>query len=70
VFAGPLIAQIKLIQAREDATRLRARILQNLSLQPQPELADIRIVRSVADLDPAMPPYVVAFLTRLWAESA
>src|SRR5262245_11894259 len=44
VFAGPRIAHIKLLRARETAAELRTRILANLAHEPQPELADIRTV--------------------------
>ncbi len=33
----------------------------------EPELADIRIVRSPADFDPAMPRFVTAFLAQRFA---
>jgi hypothetical protein len=42
---------------------LRARILEHLSHERQPELADIRIVRGQQDFDDAMPRFVTAFLT-------
>jgi 8-oxo-dGTP pyrophosphatase MutT (NUDIX family) len=66
VFAGARIALLKIARVREDAAALRARILAHLARQPQPELADIRIVRGPADLTPAMPPFVGAFLARIW----
>ena len=64
-FATPFnqrVALMKLMQSPEQAEPLRARIRAFLATQREPELADIRIVRSVADLDTAMPPYVSAFL--------
>jgi 8-oxo-dGTP pyrophosphatase MutT (NUDIX family) len=64
-FATPLgqrIALMKIMQARETGDALRERIRAFLSAQRLPELADIHIVRSVADLRPVMPPYVAAFL--------
>jgi len=63
---GPRIALMKIVEAREDAASLRARILAFLATQAQPELADIRIVQGAADLDPMMPPYVAAFLKSRW----
>ncbi|MEJ2379086.1 MAG: NUDIX hydrolase [Pseudolabrys sp.] len=59
---GGLIAQIKLMRARQDAESLRARILAHLSREKQPELTDIRIVRGRGDFNDAMPRYVTAFL--------
>ena len=45
------------------AAEVRTRILAALAREEQPELADIRIVRGVEDIDEAaMPPFVAAFL--------
>ena len=57
----------KVLNAREPAEALRRRILGHLASQAQPELADIRIVRGPADLDPMMPPFVSVFLRHMWA---
>src|ERR1051325_349045 len=66
VFAGAQIAHLKIMQARQDAVALRERIVGFLGRQDQPELADIRIVRSLDDLEPAMLPFVGAFLRDQW----
>ena len=63
---GQRIALMKVMQAPQEAEALRARILEFLASQAQPELSDIRIVRGVGDLDPMMPPYVAAFLKSRW----
>jgi len=60
------IALIKLVRSGESATAVRARILDFLARQREPELADIRLVRGPADLDPAMPAFVAAFLASRW----
>jgi 8-oxo-dGTP pyrophosphatase MutT (NUDIX family) len=67
VVDGALIAQIKVLRARQDADTLRARMLDHLAGETQPELADIRIVRGPADLDPMMPRFVRAFLAQRFA---
>jgi 8-oxo-dGTP pyrophosphatase MutT (NUDIX family) len=67
VFAGSRIAQIKLLRAHATAAELRARILDHLSQEAEPELSDIRIVRGPDDLDPMIPDFVVAFLRHRWA---
>jgi 8-oxo-dGTP pyrophosphatase MutT (NUDIX family) len=67
VFSGPQIAHLKIMQAREDAVALRERIMAFLKRQDPPELADIRIVRGPADLEPMMLPFVVGFLREQWA---
>jgi 8-oxo-dGTP pyrophosphatase MutT (NUDIX family) len=69
VLANTHIAHIKLLHARESAAALRARILANLAREAEPELADIRIARGVADLDPMMPPFVTTFLTDFWSRA-
>jgi hypothetical protein len=70
VFAGPRIAQMKVLQSAMKAEVLRARVLDHLASEAKPELADIRIVRSPADFDPMMPPFMTAFLTYIWGEGA
>jgi 8-oxo-dGTP pyrophosphatase MutT (NUDIX family) len=67
VFAGPRIALIKILRARETTVELRERIRAHLAQSREPELADVRIAARVADLDPAMPPYVTAFLHHVWS---
>ena len=66
VLAGARIAQIKVLRARETAASLRERILAHVAREPQPELADVRVVGGPADFDPMMPPYVRAFLLHVW----
>lgn len=67
VFDGSLIANIKVLRSRDSAAALRQRALEHLGREPQPELADIRIVRSPAGFDAAMPRFVTAFLARRFA---
>lgn len=62
VVDGGLIALIKVLRYAQAAEPLRARILEHLAREAQPELADVRIVRGPADFDPAMPRFVTAFL--------
>jgi 8-oxo-dGTP pyrophosphatase MutT (NUDIX family) len=67
VFDSSLIAHIKVLHSRDSAAALRARVLDHLAHERQPELADIRIVRSAADVDPVMPRFVTAFLAQQFA---
>jgi 8-oxo-dGTP pyrophosphatase MutT (NUDIX family) len=64
VIDGGCIALIKVLHADDSANDLRARVEGHCACARQPELADIRMVRSAADFDPSMPRYVTAFLTR------
>ena len=67
VFDTSLIAHIKVLRSGESAAALRARVLDYLARERQPELADIRIVRGPADFDAAMPRFVTAFLAQRFA---
>ena len=67
VFDPPLIAHIKVLRSRDSAAALRARVLDHLARERQPELADLRIVRGAADIDPMMPRFVTAFLAHRFA---
>jgi 8-oxo-dGTP pyrophosphatase MutT (NUDIX family) len=62
VVDGQLIAQIKVLRSGETTTVLRDRILAYLASGQHPELVDIRVVRELADIEPAMPPFIAAFL--------
>jgi hypothetical protein len=66
VLAGQHLTHFKLLQASEGAEELRAQVLEFISRQNQPELIDIRLVRSPADFDPMMGDYVKAFLLDVW----
>ena len=67
VLAGPLLALVKLWRSAENADRLRRRILDHLASVQQPELADIRIMRSAADFEPKLAAHSAAFMTHAWA---
>jgi pyridoxine kinase len=67
VVDGSLIAQIKVLRARESAKVLHARILAFLAREKAPELSDIRIVYGAGDFDPAMSRFVTAFLAARFA---
>jgi 8-oxo-dGTP pyrophosphatase MutT (NUDIX family) len=70
VDAGPRLALMKTIQADRPAEALREEVLRHLATEAQPELADVRIVRSPDDFDPAMPDFVTAYLSYVWGQSA
>jgi hypothetical protein len=67
VLCGPRIAQMKILQAHEPAEALRTRIRAHLRSEPEPELSDVMIVRTPADLDPRIQPFVSAFLMHVWS---
>jgi 8-oxo-dGTP pyrophosphatase MutT (NUDIX family) len=63
------VALMKPIDVPFPASHARTRMLSHLASETQPELRDIRIVRSAADLDPEMPRFVSAYLMHMWGES-
>jgi 8-oxo-dGTP pyrophosphatase MutT (NUDIX family) len=67
VFAGFRVAMGKLLRAHEPGAALRARILDHLARDTEPELSDILVVRDPADLTAAMPPHMPLFLRYAWA---
>jgi 8-oxo-dGTP pyrophosphatase MutT (NUDIX family) len=69
VLAGPRIAQLKVLLAAEPADVLRARILDHLARERQPELADICIVREPADFNTQIPLFIKTFIEHIWASS-
>jgi 8-oxo-dGTP pyrophosphatase MutT (NUDIX family) len=68
IIAGPRIALMKEVAAGRPAQELRAAVRRHLAREARPELADMRIVRSPADFDPAMPEFVTAYLSHVWGE--
>lgn len=64
--AGPRIGLVKVLRSRETGATLRERALAHLAREETPELSDIRMVRGPDDLDPMMPPFVIAFLRHVW----
>ncbi len=67
VVAGPRLALMKPIEAKAPAEEVHAAVLRHLEHESSPELADVRIVRSIADFDPMMPEFVKVYLSHVWA---
>ena len=62
VLTGPSIALIRILRVDATAEALRARIETNLARETKAELRAVHLVRSRADIMPAMPLFVTAFL--------
>jgi 8-oxo-dGTP pyrophosphatase MutT (NUDIX family) len=60
---GGFLALIKGLTVNESAERLRAKIMDHLASEAQPEFSAIRIVRGPADFDPTTARFVVEYLT-------
>jgi len=69
VVAGQHIALMKPIAVPRPAEEVRQTILRHLAREAQPELDDVRIVRSARDFAPAMPDFVTDYLVHVWAGS-
>lgn len=63
---GARLALIKILDLPEPAEAIRARIRDYLASEREPELADMRIVRSTADFYARVPGFVTAFLEHIW----
>ncbi len=62
VFTGPSMALIRILRVDRTGEALKARIEANLAGEARPELRAVHLVRSRADIKPAMPLFVSAFL--------
>jgi 8-oxo-dGTP pyrophosphatase MutT (NUDIX family) len=62
VFTGVAVAMMRMLHVDMPGATLGARIEANLAREQEPELASIHVVRRTADLSPAMPRFVTAYL--------
>lgn len=62
VASGQMIGIVRILDVDMPGEALRAKIEANLGKQASPELSGIHLVRSAADITPAMPLFVTAFL--------
>ena len=60
--AGPMIALLKPMRARETGVQLQARIRAHLAREAEPELADAYVARGADDIHPSMPAFIQTFL--------
>ena len=65
ILAGPMVALLKPMRARDTGEQLRARIRAHLAREAEPELADAYVARGAADIDPMMPGFIQTFLRSL-----
>ncbi len=62
VVSAAAIAMIRILNVAMTGEALRRKIKVNLAMQSSPELSEIHLVRDVADITPAMPAFVTAFI--------
>jgi 8-oxo-dGTP pyrophosphatase MutT (NUDIX family) len=60
------LALIKTMRSALTGAALHAAVAAHLAHESEPELADVRLVGSPADIDPAVPEFVQAFLRHHW----
>lgn len=66
IFAGPRIALMRELVAREPGEQVAGRIRGFLKAQPRPELDDVVIARGPDDLVSDMPDFIRAYLLARW----
>ena len=64
---GSLIALLKPMRATDTAEQLRARIMEHIISEEEPELAGAIIVRGLADLDAKMPAFVQTLFRSIYS---
>jgi hypothetical protein len=65
--AGPMIALLKPMWSKETAAQLRQRVLDHIRSEKAPELAGAAVVRSISDIQPAMPAFIQTFFRNAFA---
>jgi 8-oxo-dGTP pyrophosphatase MutT (NUDIX family) len=65
VISKPAIAIVQLLELKERAAVVKRRILNRIAHEQQPEFSDVHLVRDAADITPAMPRYVAAFIREM-----
>lgn len=68
IFDGPRVALMGRLVFDAPAQELAARIRAFLAREERPELADVAVVRSEADITPAMAPFAADYMRWRWAE--
>lgn len=61
------VVAYKVLRANDPGALLRQRVEKHIAKEVDGELAAIHLVRGPADLVPAMPDYVMAFLRHVWS---
>lgn len=68
LFDGPRVALMGRLVFDAPAAELAARIRAFLASEAAPELSDVAVVHSEADLTPAMAPFAVDYMRARWAQ--
>lgn len=68
IAAGPMIALLKPMRAKETAARLRQRILDHIASEKDPELEGAMVAFGPRDIQPTMPGFIQTFLQGVTAQ--
>jgi len=62
VIAKPAVAIVQVLDLKTSAAAAKQTILNNIAREELPEFSDVHLIRNAADITPAMPRYVAAFI--------
>lgn len=65
VIAKPAVAIVQVLELKTSAEATRQAILNNIAGQELAEFSDVHLIRDAADISPAMPRYVAAFIREM-----
>jgi len=68
VIAKPAVAIVQVLDLKTSAAVAKQTILNNIAREELPEFSDVHLIRNVADITPAMPRYVAAFIRTMCLE--
>ena len=65
IIAKPAVAIVQLLELKENAASVRQAILRNIAREELPEFSNVHLIRDAADITPAMPRYVAAYIREM-----
>lgn len=69
VIAKPAVAIVQVLELKTSAAATKQAILSNIAAEELPEFSDVHLIRGPADITPAMPRYVAAFIREMAGEA-
>ena len=65
VVARPAVAIVQVLELKESAAAVKQAILNTIAREELPEFSDVHLIRNAADITPAMPRYVAAYIREM-----
>jgi 8-oxo-dGTP pyrophosphatase MutT (NUDIX family) len=65
VIAKPAVAIVQLLELQASAAAVKQAILNTIAREELPEFSDVHLIRDSADITPAMPRYVAAYIREM-----